>query len=36
MKRYVIDTGVLLLHLIGDERVKTYFNKEMLKRLSVK
>ena len=26
MKRYVVDTGVLLLHLIGDERVKTYFD----------
>ncbi len=26
MKKYVIDTGVLLLHLIGDERVRTYFN----------
>lgn len=26
MKKYVIDTGVLLLHLIGDERVKTYFD----------
>jgi len=26
MKKYVIDTGVLLLHLIGDKRVKTYFN----------